>query len=113
MMRWDRSGVKLQKLNVKRISMVPTYVCDGDIEHQEIETSNYSVTGPYFKERRGPKKDQGAELRHLHHYRLVVKEVCLPSTEFQSALELTMIIYHAMQGKSPLFLRWDFTDFSL
>ncbi|KAI0787344.1 hypothetical protein C8Q74DRAFT_1348287 [Fomes fomentarius] len=96
-------GETLQKLNAKCISMVPTYVCDEDIGNQETETSNYSVTGPHIKERRGPKKDQGSELRHLHHYRLVVKEVCLPSTEFQNAWELTQVIYHAMKAHSEAF----------
>ncbi len=104
-------GETLRKLNEKGVCGVPTHVCDGDVSNQETEMSKYSVTGPYYQELCAEsQEEQGSELRHLHHYRLVVEEVCLPSTEFENAWQLTKIIYDAMQGQSPHFRSGCFTD---
>ncbi|RPD53827.1 hypothetical protein L227DRAFT_480608, partial [Lentinus tigrinus ALCF2SS1-6] len=39
---------------------------------------------------------QGQGLRHLIHYRLVVKEICLPLTEFKSSQQLVSIIMNCI-----------------
>ncbi|KAI0765464.1 hypothetical protein C8Q74DRAFT_1336563 [Fomes fomentarius] len=97
-------GETLRKLNEKEVPGVPTYVCACDVPNQETETSKYSVTGPYYEERCADSQErQGSELRHLHHYRLVVEEVCLPSTKFESAWELTSIIYTCIQAHSAAY----------
>ena len=46
----------------------------------------------------------GLGLRHLTHYRIVVAEVCLPSTEIRSSKQLTQVIWYCMTGEtlSPL-----------
>ncbi|KAI0765468.1 hypothetical protein C8Q74DRAFT_1169001, partial [Fomes fomentarius] len=94
-----QEGKTLQKLNEKEVPRVPTHVCDEDVPNQVTETSKYSVTGPYYEEHRaGSQEEQGSELRHLHHYRLVVAEVCLPSTEFENARQLTNIMYDSIQA---------------
>ena len=46
------------------------------------------------------KSTQGAGLRHMVHTRMVVKEVCLPMTEFTSSFQLTKIIYECILGTS-------------
>ena len=43
-------------------------------------------------------KNQGAGLRHMVHTRMVVKEVCLPMTEFTSSFQLTNLIYECILG---------------
>ncbi len=42
----------------------------------------------------------GLGLRHLTHYRMVVAEVCLPSTEIKSGEQLLQIIWHCITGAS-------------
>ncbi|KAI0765455.1 hypothetical protein C8Q74DRAFT_1205940 [Fomes fomentarius] len=96
-------GETLRKLNENGVCGVPTHVCDGDVPNQETETSNYSVTGPYYKGHYTGTQKQCSELRHLHHYRLVVEEVCLPSTEFENVWQLTSIIYTCIQAHSAAY----------
>ncbi|PIL32417.1 hypothetical protein GSI_05119 [Ganoderma sinense ZZ0214-1] len=40
----------------------------------------------------------GFGLRHLTHYRIVVAEVCLPSTEIKSGEQLSQVVWHCMTG---------------
>ncbi|PIL30039.1 hypothetical protein GSI_07951 [Ganoderma sinense ZZ0214-1] len=40
----------------------------------------------------------GLGLRHLTHYRIVVAEVCLPSTEIKSGHQLTQVVLNCMTG---------------
>ncbi|KAI0765475.1 hypothetical protein C8Q74DRAFT_1056448 [Fomes fomentarius] len=97
-------GKTLQELNGKEVPRVPTHVCDEDVPNQETETSKYSVTGPYYHEHcADSQEEQGSELRHLHHYRLVVEEVCLPSTEFENTWQLTKIIYNSIQAHGAAY----------
>ena len=44
----------------------------------------------------------GSGLRHLTHYRIVVAEVCLPSTEIKSSYQLMHIVLNCMIGMLSL-----------
>lgn len=94
-------GSILADLNAKEVPFVPTLVCAEDVPGQETVTSEYSpdtgsksVSG---KENANGKK-QGHGLRHMIHHRVVVKEVCLPSTMFANSRELLRITHNCMTG---------------
>ncbi|KAI0739907.1 hypothetical protein C8Q80DRAFT_1357571 [Daedaleopsis nitida] len=42
------------------------------------------------------KEEEGSGLRHLTHYRLVVAEVCLPSTAFTSGRQWVRVVLHSI-----------------
>ena len=55
----------------------------------------------------------GSGLRHLTHYRIVVAEVCLPSTEIKSSHQLMQIVLNCMIGMFSLSILSCFPSKSL
>ncbi|KAI0739908.1 hypothetical protein C8Q80DRAFT_1357572 [Daedaleopsis nitida] len=69
-------------------------------------TSKQSADGPASRGVKRSAKDvqneeqeqDGSGLRHLSHYRIIVAEVCLPSTAFTSARQWVRIVLHCIQA---------------
>ena len=98
-------GAILKELNERGVRYVPTYLLDEDIPGQETLTSSYSPTtgSKTVLDRVGSDGGaQGRELRHLCHYRMVVKEVCIPSTNFENGRQLARAVYHCILGAYPV-----------
>ncbi|EIW53020.1 uncharacterized protein TRAVEDRAFT_134722 [Trametes versicolor FP-101664 SS1] len=92
----DKEGDVLIHLNETGVPHVPTVVCHGDILDQATKSPEY------WDDKNGS-TDQ-CPLRRHKHYRLVVKEVCMPLVKFQSGLQLLEIIYTCVRGMSYVLL---------
>ncbi|KAI0648685.1 hypothetical protein C8Q79DRAFT_924162 [Trametes meyenii] len=69
-----------------KVNYVPTLICHGDVDGQV--TASQAV----WKAKHPDAKDEDCPLKTHRHYRLVVKEVGLPITEFRSGMELVYYI---------------------
>lgn len=121
----DTEGETLKKLNDAGVMNVPTLICHGHVEDQETLASNYCVfvdgrsnaerkAAAYdAKDRKGKTKrkaddvehedhrrddERKPRLRHYAHYRVVVKEICLPLTSFTTSKQLVSIIRDCIDG---------------
>ena len=93
-----------------RRSQTPSESLDGS----RVDTGVSAEAGQHSGGRSGPKRSRtkdteapvelgdGLGLRHLTHYRLVVAEVCLPSTAFRSGRQLARIFWNCINGESHM-----------
>ncbi|EFI27583.1 other/FunK1 protein kinase [Coprinopsis cinerea okayama7 len=70
---------------------IPTLVCHGDLEGrwQKTDSQDFWLT-------RNPNSDQKCPMRTHQHYRLVVKEVGLPISNFRNGREMVTLISHGV-----------------
>ncbi|CDO73967.1 hypothetical protein BN946_scf185043.g15 [Trametes cinnabarina] len=71
---------------------VPTLICHGDVEDQ------VTFSQKVWQEKHPDVKTEDCPLKTHRHYRLVVKEVCLPMRDFLSFLELVLLIHFCIEG---------------
>ncbi|KAI0707489.1 hypothetical protein C8T65DRAFT_740413 [Cerioporus squamosus] len=104
----EREGDIIGRLNEAEVTHVPTLLCHGDLEGQVTLTpqrweEKYARAENEAGGLAGRKRKQGDEegenagrrscpLRHHQHYRLVVKEVALPLSEFQFGRQLVSVV---------------------
>lgn len=112
-------GITLRNLNKEKVRNIPTYVCDGELDHFTL-TSACAQKADHAKDQSKPKGRKhpcdGAKLpshspvpnagkyvtlRRLRHYRLVVEEVCLSLTEFKTGEQLLSIVRDCIHGRPP------------
>ena len=121
-----REGDVLRELNEAGIENVPTLVCHGNVGNQSTFASHYCLhlderTNAERKakahnvdDKKGKGKKRKADdldpsaigddqiqprLRHYAHYRICVKEICLPLKEFKSSKQLITIVRDCIDGK--------------
>ena len=108
----------LKQLNDADVPNVPTLVCAAHVQQQTTLVSDYWLNGDgkTNKERKLEEKEanstsQGVKrsrdvpdreprspIRHFGHFRMVVKEVCLPITAVMNSYELVVIVFNCVQG---------------
>ncbi|KAI0719715.1 hypothetical protein C8T65DRAFT_826720 [Cerioporus squamosus] len=85
----QKEGVVLQALNRANVKFVPTALYHGDLRGQDtLSYKNWSTL-------RG---DEPCTLKPHQHYRLVVKEVGKPLSEFDRGADLVMAILNCIQA---------------
>ena len=118
----EAEGETLLRLNAASVVNVPTLVCHGDVENQSTLASDYClyVDGRTNAQRKADarntddKKEKGKKrkvddlemrddelnprLRHYAHYRICVKEICLPLKEFETSRQLVRIVRDCIDG---------------
>ncbi|KAI0740018.1 hypothetical protein C8Q76DRAFT_184099 [Earliella scabrosa] len=115
----EAEGDTVRRLNAAEVINVPTLVCHGNVGNQSTFASHYCL---YLDERTNAerkakahsvddKKEKGKKrkaddldpsaigddqiqprLRHYAHYRICVKEICLPLKEFKSSKQLITVV---------------------
>ncbi|EIW60846.1 uncharacterized protein TRAVEDRAFT_120707, partial [Trametes versicolor FP-101664 SS1] len=90
----DPEGTYLKKLSKDKALLVPAYLCDGD-----VDAPSAANLAPLETE---------DSLRHHIHYRIVMKDVCLPFDRFRSSKELVRLIYHCVSTHY-----WAYTTYNL
>ena len=110
-------GDTLRRLNEGGVGNVPTLVChavvDGKLSRalniHELEDTRDTRDTAFEDEPRGVKRTQDdlrkevettPQTRHYVHYRIVVKEVCLPLTAVTSSRQLVSVVGDCIQGTS-------------
>lgn len=118
--RVDTEGDILQELNGAGVENIPTLLCHEQLGDHITVVSEYARYDPRTNEERksaskGPSertaskgKKRAAEqvdddvraayIRHLIHYRIATKEVCLPLISFRSSEQLVRVIMDCVQG---------------
>ncbi|KAI0762371.1 hypothetical protein C8Q74DRAFT_1184099, partial [Fomes fomentarius] len=89
--RIQREGDTLKYLNDGKVTNIPTFVCHDDIEDQRTETQDV-----WKEQRSGGSSTVPCPLKTYRHYRMVVKEVCLPMKDFRSGRELIGLLIMCM-----------------
>ncbi len=85
----QKEGVVLQALNHAKVKYVPTALYHGDLLGQDtLSYKNWSTV-------RG---DEKCTLKSHQHYRLVVKEIGKPLSDFDRGVDLVMAILNCIQG---------------
>ncbi|KAI0739883.1 hypothetical protein C8Q80DRAFT_1111269 [Daedaleopsis nitida] len=109
----ELEGDTLQELNNEGILFVPTLVCHGDILKQKTKTPDYwlrknspppdltwrPLTASTSSFRTLPSAYDDCPLRMLAHYRVVVKEVCMPLSMFTNGQHLVTVIVDCLTGQ--------------
>ena len=122
----EAEGDTLRRLNAAEVINVPTLVCHGNVGNQSTFASHYCLhlderTNAERKakahnvdDKKGKGKKRKADdldpsaigddqiqprLRHYAHYRICVKEICLPLKEFKSSKQLITIVRDCIDGK--------------
>ena len=127
-------GDVLKTLNDAGVRNVPTLLAHGYVGDQATRVSEYWATTKMSNKDRmkaaaearrvlkGSKSkakrtrddhsdERSTRIRHYSHYRLVVKEVCLPLNMFRSSWQLGSIVRDAMLGTSFIgFKVWKWAD---
>ena len=75
---------------------IPTLLCHGDVPGQRTATQDV------WKKIHGTSAD--CPLKSHQHYRMVVKEVGLPLSDFKNGKELIALLLDCLEGMSCLFL---------
>ncbi|OSD00249.1 hypothetical protein PYCCODRAFT_1469576 [Trametes coccinea BRFM310] len=101
--RMEQEGKILELLNDDSgggpVNGVPTLHCHGDVEGQV--TLSQSV----WRDKNPDAKPEDSPFKTHNHYRLVVKEVCLPMREFVSFHELLVLIAICIRAHGQAFTR--------
>lgn len=113
-----KEGDVLTDLHAAGVPYIPTLVCHGDILDQDTKTPQYWVDvnsrnkedSPTLKRAYSevddndptfsPGRPKECPLRRHKHYRIVVREVCMPLEKFQSGEQLLEIIFTCVFGTS-------------
>ncbi|KAI0740010.1 hypothetical protein C8Q76DRAFT_820744 [Earliella scabrosa] len=82
----EAEGDVLQKLNDAMVVNVPTLVCHGFVGEQE------------FLAGRSTLHDEPPRLRRYTHYRMCVKEICLPLSAFTSSKQLVSVVRDSIEA---------------
>ena len=95
--RIQKEGDILSDLNKHNVPNIPTLHCHGDVPNQRADMIEE------WKNRYGklPKTKGECPLKIHQHYRMVVKEVCLPLSEFQNSRQLILVLLDCLIGTSP------------
>nr|VWO95307.1 Uncharacterized protein [Ganoderma boninense] len=84
-----QEGLTLQKLNGAHVKHVPTLVAHGDINEQSTQTP---AAGKSVENQRKH------HLKTYRHYRLVVKEIGKPLSEFENSGQLLRVLYDCLRA---------------
>ncbi|KAI0629398.1 hypothetical protein C8Q77DRAFT_1065661, partial [Trametes polyzona] len=99
--RIQQEGKTLKDLNSEKdggpVPYVPTLVCHGDVKGQ--------VTASQEAWRRQHPEEAECPLKTHHHYRLVVKEVCLPMSDFENASQLVSMLTYCTKAHRAACVR--------
>ncbi|OBZ68715.1 hypothetical protein A0H81_11131 [Grifola frondosa] len=87
-----REGDVLRILNNEGVNHVPTLLCHGDVRDKD-EKAQHARTQSFWNELH-PQDN----LETLIHYRLVEKEVALPTSEFRKGYDLVKIVADCFKG---------------
>ena len=91
----QKEGVTLKALNAAGVKYVPTALHHGDLPNQSaLSYEKWFI----FNE------DEECKLKPHRHYRLIVKEVGKPLSEFDCGAELVIAILNCIQGTYTLVL---------
>ncbi|KAI0754495.1 hypothetical protein C8Q80DRAFT_1341464 [Daedaleopsis nitida] len=93
--RIRKEGDVLEELNAAEVPHIPTLLCHGDIPGQRTR-------GPEtFKKVYGDEKK--CYLKSHQHYRMVVKEVGMPLTEFKNGQELVRVLLDCLEAHAAAY----------
>ncbi|TBU26972.1 hypothetical protein BD311DRAFT_666476 [Dichomitus squalens] len=91
----EQEGATLQFLNQRKVPYVPTLVCHGDLGQVTQSQKHWKELHPEVEK---------VPLKTHSHYRVVVKEVGLPLTEFlESSSELCYALYCCIKAHAAAF----------
>ncbi|KAI0770685.1 hypothetical protein C8Q74DRAFT_1202236 [Fomes fomentarius] len=93
--RVDHEGMKkegdvLAELNAAKVPHIPTLHCHGDVPGQRTQTPDF------WKENN--KTSAPCPFKSHHHYRIVVKEVGLPLSEFKNGKQLIQLLLDCLKA---------------
>lgn len=94
----DKEGKTLQFLNKKGVKHIPTLECHGDIKKP---TAQFTKTPKLWEDLHKDKKDAVSPFKKHKHYRIVVKEVGQPMSEFTHGHELIYALWCCVYGTCP------------
>ncbi|KAI0740045.1 hypothetical protein C8Q76DRAFT_609079, partial [Earliella scabrosa] len=86
----EAEGETLLRLNAASVVNVPTLVCHGDVDEQTLNGRPMPKRKVDDLEMRDD--ELNPRLRHYAHYRICVKEICLPLKEFETSRQLVRIV---------------------
>ncbi|KAH9848325.1 hypothetical protein C2E23DRAFT_438684 [Lenzites betulinus] len=92
-----KEGAVLERLNKENVLYVPTLMCHGDLGQT---TKSQSL---WYQYRPGVSPDAPCPLKKHEHYRLVVKEVGRPLTEFRDGYELVKAIACCLEAHARAY----------
>ena len=117
----EPEGEILKKLHAAGIARIPTLVCAGDLMQQTqthffAEGADQVLVGQLSDQSRATgssrgskrardgkaktqKKTPSSRIRHLSHYRLVVREVCIPLSELKTSRQLIQVVLDCVEGQ--------------
>ncbi|KAI0738025.1 hypothetical protein C8Q80DRAFT_1276043 [Daedaleopsis nitida] len=111
-----KEGKTLRDMKEQNVRNIPTYVCDGELQHHSTTPTNARMAAPAQADApKGQTKPKGRKrtrddtaqapsqtrslpqngkhtARPLRHYRLVIQEVCLSLTEFKTGEQLLSLV---------------------
>ncbi|KAI0359685.1 hypothetical protein OH77DRAFT_1049762 [Trametes cingulata] len=93
----DKEGAILQELNHKKVPYVPTLLHHGDLGQTTRSSDLWRKYNP-----KAP-SDQICPMKKHSHYRLVVKEVGKPLTEFTNSTELLLALYCCLKAHAKAY----------
>ncbi|KAJ2966718.1 hypothetical protein NUW54_g13727 [Trametes sanguinea] len=97
-----KEGSILGHLNEQGVENIPTRLCHGDVSPPEPEFQA-TISHEVWKEENP--KVLACPLKAHRHYRLVVKEVCLPMSDFVNGFELIYLITRCISAHRSAFLK--------
>ena len=132
----EAEGDILQKLNDAKVVNVPTLVCHGFVGEQEFLAGRSTL---HVDQRTNPERkheayadtcanknkrkaedtdserhqDEPPRLRRYTHYRMCVKEICLPLSAFTSSKQLVSVVRDCIEGTLLTWMATAWSDFRL
>lgn len=85
----EKEGVTLKRLNDSNVPYIPTLLCHGDLVGQVTQSpQKWKELIP----------DKECPLKEHQHYRIVVKEVGKPLSQFKNSGQLVKALWHCTKG---------------
>ena len=88
-------GNVLRELRAAGVKNIPTWVCDSEIDHENLNSKLRANNGTRGTKR---KKSEANHDLHFRHYRIVVEEICFPLCDFKTGRQLISIIRDCVEG---------------
>ena len=89
----EKEGTTLNRLNEGKVPNVPTLVCHSELPNQLTQSS--AKWREFF-----PPERSHCPLNEHQHYRLIVKEIGKPLSQFTNSAELIKALLHILEGES-------------
>ncbi|KAI0665670.1 hypothetical protein C8Q78DRAFT_986039 [Trametes maxima] len=93
----DKEGTILEQLNKESVPFIPTLLCHGDLGQHTLSLKLWRKYHPDVPE------DQMCPVKQHTHYRLVVKEVGKPLSEFKDGRELVFAMFCCLKAHAKAY----------